>query len=102
MAIQLRTPVGEDVTLPYILAGFILAETFLIGRLLFMMAPSRLLSNLKDLRNDIVFLRADIDEGLKRYEILCEGETLSDAHQKELSEIIERHQCYCLHSFEYE
>jgi chromosome segregation ATPase len=52
------------------------------------MAPSRLLSNLRDLRNDIVFLRADIDEGLRRYEILTEGETLSDAHQKELSEIL--------------
>jgi hypothetical protein len=57
-------------------------------RLIFTLAPSRLLSNLRDLRNDIVFLRADIDEALRRYEILTEGETLSDAHQKELSEIL--------------
>jgi hypothetical protein len=85
---QLRAPLGDDATLPYVLAGLILAITLLMIRLIFTMAPSRLLSNLKDLRNDIVFLRADIDEGLRRYEILCEGETLPDAHQKDLSEIL--------------
>ena len=85
---QLRAPLGEDATLAYFLGGLILAITLLVIRLIFTMAPSRLLSKLKDLRNDIVFLRADIDEGLRRYEILTEGETLSDAHQKELSEIL--------------
>jgi len=51
------------------------------------MAPSRLLSHLQDLRNDIVFLRADIDQALRRYELITEGETLPDALQKDLSEI---------------
>lgn len=85
---QLRAPIGEDAALAYFLGGLVLAITLLTIRLIFTMAPSRLLSNLRDLRNDIVFLRADIDEGLRRYEILTEGETLSDAHQKELSEIL--------------
>jgi len=70
------------------LSGLILAVVQLAGRLALAMAPSRLLSNLKDLRNDVIFLRADIDEGLRRYEILSEGETLPDAHQKELSDIL--------------
>ncbi len=85
---QLLTPLGEQATLVYVLGGLILAITLLMIRLIFTMAPSRLLSNLRDLRNDIIFLRADIDEALRRYEILTEGETLSDAHQKELSEIL--------------
>lgn len=85
---ELRTPLGEDATLAYFLGGLILAITLLMIRLIFTMAPSRLLSNLKDLRNDIVFLRSDIDEALRRYERLAEGETLSDAHQKELSEML--------------
>jgi len=52
------------------------------------MAPSRLLSDLKDLLNDIIFLRADLDEGLRRYEVISEGETLPDALQKELSDVL--------------
>jgi hypothetical protein len=88
IATQLKPPIGEDAALSYILAGLVLAITLLMIRLIFTQAPSRLLSNLRDLRNDIVFLRADIDEALRRYEILIEGATLSDAHQKELSEIL--------------
>jgi hypothetical protein len=88
LAIRMQMPVGETATLPYILAGLILSITLLIGNLIHTMAPSRLLSNLQDLRDDIVFLRAEIDEALRRYETLKEGETLPDALQKDLSEIV--------------
>jgi hypothetical protein len=88
ITIQLRAPLGEDATLPFILGGLLLAITLLTIRLIFTMAPSRLLSDLKNLRNDIIFLRADIDEGLRRYEVISEGETLPDALQKELSEVL--------------
>lgn len=81
-------PVGETATVPYILAGLIVAIILLIGHLISTMAPSRLLSNLQDLRNDIIFLRTDIDEALQRYEVLTEGETLPDALKEELSEIL--------------
>jgi hypothetical protein len=85
---QLRWPLGEEATLPYVLAGIILVVLLLIGMLIFRMVPSRLLTNLRDLRNEIVFLRLDIDESLKRYEVLSEGETFPDAIQKELSEVL--------------
>jgi hypothetical protein len=85
---QLQIPIGETSTLPYVIAGLILAVLFLIGHLIYTMAPSRLLSNLKDLRNEIVFLRIEIDEALRRYQVLVEGETLPDAVQKELSFIL--------------
>jgi hypothetical protein len=88
MGSQLRFPVGEEATLPYIIAGIILVVLVLIGNLVFTVAPSRLLSNLKDLRNEIVFLRIEIDEALRRYEVISEGESLPDAIQKELSEIL--------------
>ena len=84
---QLHFPAGEAATLPYILAGLIFGVLWLVDNLISMMTPSRLLSNLQDLRNDIVFLRVDIDEALRRYEPLTEGETLPDALQKDLSEI---------------
>jgi hypothetical protein len=35
-----------------------------------------------------VFLRIEIDEALRRYEVIVEGETLPDAVQKELSSIL--------------
>jgi hypothetical protein len=70
------------------LAGLLLALILLIGNLIYRTAPSRLLSNLEGLKNDIVFLRVDIDEALRRYETLKEGETLPDALQKDLSEIV--------------
>jgi hypothetical protein len=79
-------PVG-NATLPYILAGLILGIIWLVSQLVSSTTPSRLLSNLKALKNDIVFLRIDIDEALKRYEILSEGETLPDVVQRELSEV---------------
>jgi hypothetical protein len=85
---QLRWPVGEDATLPYALAGIILVVLLLSGMLIFRMVPSRLLTALKDLRNEIVFFRLDIDEALKRYEVLSEGETFPDAIQKELGEVL--------------
>jgi len=85
---QLARPIGEDATLPYILAGLILVVLLLLGNLVFRLAPSRLLSNLKDLRNEIIFLRLDVDEALKRYELLSEGESFPDAIQKELSEVL--------------
>jgi hypothetical protein len=85
---QMQFPVGESATLSYLISGLILVVLFLIGNLTFTMAPSRLLSNLKDLRNEIIFLRIEIDEALKRYEVLSEGETLPDAVQKELSAIL--------------
>jgi len=88
ITIQLPAPLGEDATLPYVLGGLLVAIMLLMIRLIFTMAPSRLLSDLKNLRNDIIFLRCDIDEGLRRYEIIAEGETLPDALQKELSEIL--------------
>jgi hypothetical protein len=84
---NLPVPVGETGTLPYILAGFIVTIICLGENLISSMAPSRLLSNLQDLRNDVLFLRVDIDEALRRYELLTEGETLPDALQKDLSEI---------------
>lgn len=85
---QLRWPVGEDATLPYVLAGIVLAVLLLLGMLVVRMMPSRLLSNLRDLRNEVIFLRLDIDEALRRYEVLSEGETFPDAIQKELSEVL--------------
>lgn len=85
---QLHRPIGEDATLPYILGGLLLAMVLLAIRLIFSMAPSRLLSVLKDLRNDIIFLRSDIDQALRRYEVIAEGETLPDALQNELSEVL--------------
>jgi hypothetical protein len=88
LATPMKMPIGEAATLPYILAGLILSITLLIGNLIHTMAPSRLLSSLQDLRNDIVFLRVEIDEALRRYETLKEGETLPDALQKDLSEIV--------------
>jgi hypothetical protein len=87
LAVQIPFPVGETATLPYVLAGLILAIVVLVENLISLMAPSRLLSNLQELRNDILFLRVDIDEALRRYELLTEGETLPDALQKDLSEI---------------
>ncbi len=84
---QLPVPVGEATTLPYILAGLIIAILVLLENLIALMAPSRLLSHLEDLRNDIIFLRVDIDQALHRYELLTEGETLPDALQKDLSDI---------------
>jgi hypothetical protein len=65
----------------------IVAISILLEHLISAMAPSRLLSHLQDLGNDIVFLRVDIDEALRRYELMTEGETLPDALQKDLSEI---------------
>lgn len=85
---RLQFPVGEAATVPYLLAGFIVAVIESVVYLIDTMTPSRLLSNLQDLRNDIIFLRVDIDEALKRYETLTEGETLPDAVQKELSEVL--------------
>jgi len=85
---QATAPVGETATLPYVLAGLILALILLTGNLIYRAAPSRLLSNLEGLKNDIVFLRVDIDEALRRYETLKEGESLPDALQKDLSEIV--------------
>lgn len=85
---RMQIPTGEGATLPYILAGLILTVVLLTANLIYMTAPSRLLSNLQDLRNDIVFLRVEIDEALRRYETLKEGETLPDALQKDLSEIV--------------
>jgi hypothetical protein len=88
LILRMEIPVGEAATLPYVLAGLILALIVLSGNLIYRMAPSRLLSNLEGLRNDIIFLRVEIDEALRRYEILKEGETLPDALQKDLSEIV--------------
>ncbi|HKG60217.1 MAG TPA: hypothetical protein VKB05_10695 [Pyrinomonadaceae bacterium] len=70
---QLQIPVGETSTLPYVIAGLILAVLFLMGHLISTMAPSRLLSSLKDLRNEIVFLRIEIDDALRRYEVIVRG-----------------------------
>jgi uncharacterized membrane-anchored protein YhcB (DUF1043 family) len=81
-------PVGETNTLPYILAGLIIVLLLLIDNLISTTAPSRLLSNLYDLKNDIIFLRVDIDEALQRYEILTEGETLPDALKVELGDLL--------------
>jgi hypothetical protein len=85
---QLQFPIGETLTVPYVIAGLILAVLFLTGHLISTMAPSRLLASLKDLRNEIVFLRIEIDEALRRYEVIVEGETLPDAVQKELGSIL--------------
>gem|GEM_PF-5393541 len=87
LSTQLPAPVGEAGTAPYILAGLIIVTVCLGENLISMLAPSRLLSNLQDLRNDILFLRVDIDEALRRYELLTEGETLPDALQKDLSDM---------------
>jgi hypothetical protein len=81
-------PTGETATLPYILAGLLIALLFLVDNLISTSVPSRLLSNLYDLKNDIIFLRVDIDEALQRYEILTEGETLPDALKAELGDIL--------------
>ena len=85
---KMHLPMGETATLPYILSGLTIAIILLINSLIGTTAPSRLLSNLYDLRNDIIFLRIEIDEALQRYEILTEGETLPDALKTELSEIL--------------
>lgn len=88
LGVRIQFPVGEIATVPFILSGLILTVVLLVGHLIHKVVPSRLLSNLQDLRNDIVFLRVNIDEALRRYEILSEGETLPDALKKELGEIV--------------
>jgi hypothetical protein len=87
LGIGLRFPVGEVATIPYILAGLIIALLILVGYLIAFTSPSRLLTSLQDLRSDLIFRRVDIDEALRRYEPLLEGETLPDALQKALSDI---------------
>jgi hypothetical protein len=84
----LSFPVGEAATQIYILAGLTVTIVVLIEFLIDSMSPSRLLSSLQDLRNDIIFLRIDIDEALKRYEVLAEGETLPDAMKGDLDSIL--------------
>lgn len=88
LANHMPFPVGEAATLPYILSGLAIAILLLISNLITTMAPSRLLHNLEELRNDIIFLRIEIDEALRRYETLTEGETLPDALREELGEVL--------------
>jgi hypothetical protein len=85
---RIQFPIGEAATLPYILAGLIIATVLLIENLISTLAPSRLLTNLQDLRDDIIFLRVEIDEALQRYQVLTEGETLPDALKEDLSEVL--------------
>jgi SHS2 domain-containing protein len=85
---RIHFPIGEAATLPYILAGLIVATVLLIENLISTLAPSRLLTNLQDLRDDIIFLRVEIDEALQRYQVLTEGETLPDALKEDLSEVL--------------
>lgn len=85
---RIHFPAGEAATLPYILAGLIIALVLLVENLISTLAPSRLLTNLQDLRDDIIFLRVDIDEALQRYQVLTEGETLPIALKEELSEVL--------------
>ena len=85
---HLQPPLGEAATLPFILAGLSTTIIILMENFISTLGPSRLLANLLDLRNDIVFLRVDIDEALQRYEVLQEGETLPIALKQELNEII--------------
>jgi hypothetical protein len=85
---QLPSPVGEAGTVPYVLSGLILAFIVLTGSYLNTMAPPLLLASLQDLRDDMIFLRLDMDEALRRYEVLTQGETLPEVWQEDLRDIL--------------
>jgi hypothetical protein len=85
---QLPVPIGESAATSYEIGGLIGAISILLGRLFSTLTPTPLLSSLRDLRNDIIFLRIDIDEALRRYETLTEGETLPDALKEDLAAVI--------------
>jgi hypothetical protein len=88
LVLHIKPPVGEGDTVPFMIAALITAIVMLAEMLLANTAPPRLLSSLQDLRNDIIFLRADIDQALRRYEILSEGEALPDALQGDLGDVL--------------
>jgi hypothetical protein len=85
---QLPIPLGETAGVAYKIGGLITAIILLVGTLIRTMAPTPLLNGLQDLKNDIIFLRVDIDQALKRYETLTEGETLPDALKEDLASVI--------------
>jgi hypothetical protein len=85
---QLPVPLGESAVVAYEVGGLLTFISLLVGSLISTMAPEPLQQALHDLRNDIIFLRVDIDEALKRYETLTEGESLPDALKEDLAAVV--------------
>jgi hypothetical protein len=84
---QLTFPFGDKNVSEYILGGSLLAIVALTNYLLNINSTPKSLTELQDLRNDIIFLRVDIDTALKRYEIISEGKQFLHGIETELNNV---------------
>lgn len=91
---SVSSPIGSATS--YILAGIIFAIIFFINVAIVLSAPSLLLTQLQQLRRDIIFLKLDLKDAWILYEIYSEGNELNE----EIRTLIEKI-TYFFNSVEY-
>jgi hypothetical protein len=84
---QMEKPIGPE-TQPFLLAGLLFALVFFIHTLIELTTPSLLLEKLQTLRNDIVFLRANLEDAWTRYEIYIDGNEITEELRNDMDEIV--------------
>jgi hypothetical protein len=75
---QLTFPVGQSQSAAYVIGFSISAIVFLTEVLLSFTSPPKIVGDLQNLKDDIVFRRLGINESLNKYKILKEGKSLFD------------------------
>ena len=79
-------PIGVA-TAPFIIAGIIFAIIFFLNVAVVLSAPSLLLTNLQQLRRDIIFLKLELKDAWILYEIYMEGNELTEEVRSILGKI---------------
>ncbi len=84
---RMKLPVGNE-TQPYVIAGLLFVLVFFFDILIRLTTPSLLLEKLQTLRNDIIFLRANLEDAWTRYEVYVDGHEISEELRADMDDII--------------
>ncbi len=79
-------PIGVAAA-PFVIAGIIFAIIFFLNVAVVLSAPSLLLTNLQQLRRDIIFLKLELKDAWILYEIYMEGNELTEEVRSILGKI---------------
>ncbi len=85
---RLKFPIGQSLSAAYAIGISLSAIVVLAEVLLSNSTPTEAVSELQDLKDDIIFRRANLNEALYRYQILKEGKSLFDEMKPDLDKIM--------------
>jgi len=78
VASELSFPIGKELSSAYVLGVSLGIITALLELLIFKSSKSTIAEDLRNLRDDVIFQRLNLNEGISKYKVLREGKSLFD------------------------